>query len=186
MGTNVRRVALPGIYPSAVTLENVVNKHGDQVYRLACQLTRSTADAEDIVQESFLRLYTHWVKASTCTSLSAWLIRVATNASIDLLRARKSRGHNLGDEALAFLPGSEEAPGRRIECRETASKLEEALAALPPRQMAALILFDSQGLRAKEIGKILGVAEVTVRTYVFEARHRVKEALTPYFKGTHP
>ena len=186
MGANAGRVAVPGIHPSSATLEKVVSKHGDHVYRVACQLTRSTADAEDVVQEAFLTLYTHWLKASTCSNLSAWLTRVATNASIDLLRARKSRGRNVGDGALALLPGSGESPGRRIECRETAAKLEEALAELPPRQMAALILFDSQGLRAKEIGKILGVREVTVRSYVFEARRRVKEALTPYFKGSRP
>lgn len=182
-GFLMARVGIAGIRPTSATLELVVGRYGDRVYKLACQLTRSATDAEDIVQDVFLKLYTHWLQASASSSLEAWLSRVTTNASIDFLRSRRRRGRNLGDGALALLPGPGDPPGRSMECRETARKLEACLADLPPRQLAALVLFEQQGLKGKEIARILGVNAVTARSYVCDARHRIKDALAPYLKG---
>lgn len=177
------RVGIPGIHPSTATIESIVSQYGNRVYQLAYHLTGSAADAEDVLQEVFFKLFRNWMHLSTRTNLAAWITRVVTNAAIDLLRSRKCRGHNVGDEPLGVIAARSERPGERMETRETREKLEEALASLPPRQLAALILFDHEGLKAKEIGSILGITETAVRGYVFAARRRVKDLLAPYLRG---
>lgn len=177
------RIGVPGLHPSAETLEGLVAQHGNRVYQLAYRLTRSTADAEDILQDVFFKLHQNWAHVTTCENLDGWLTRVVTNASIDLLRSRKSRGSTAEPASLARFSSSAACPGRALEEREFDEKLQAALEELPPREMAALILFDHEGLKAKEVGRILNLTEGAVRRYVFEGRRKVKEILTPYLRG---
>lgn len=181
MGT--ARIGDPGIHPSAEALEALVAQHGNRVYQLAYRLTRSTADAEDVLQDAFFKLYRNWVHVSTCENLEGWLTRVVTNACIDLLRARKSRGSTAEPASLARLSGPAICPSQALEEREFDEKLKDALEALPPREMAALILFDHEGLKAKEVGRILNLSEGAVRRYVFEGRRKLKEILAQYLRG---
>jgi RNA polymerase sigma-70 factor (ECF subfamily) len=177
------RIGVPGIHPSAETLEGLVARHGNRVYQLAYRLTRSTADAEDVLQDVFFKLHRSWADVSACENLDGWLTRVVTNACIDLLRSRKSRGSTAEPASLARLSAPAVSPGRALEEREFDEKLRAALEELPPREMAALILFDHEGLKAKEVGRILNLTEGAVRRYVFEGRRKVKEILTPYLRG---
>jgi len=180
------RIGAPGIHPSAETLERLVQEHGNRVYQLAYRLTRSTADAEDVLQDVFFKLYEDWQHVSACENLGGWLTRVVTNASIDLLRSRQCRGSTAGPATLARISAPAASPGRALEERELDEKLRAALEELPPREMAALILFDHEGLKAKEVGRILNLTEGAVRRYVFEGRRKVKDLLTPYFRGDRP
>ena len=184
MGT--ARIGVPGIHPSAETLETLVARHGNRVYQLAYRLTRSTADAEDVLQDVFFKLYQSWLHVTTCGNLEGWLTRVVTNACIDLLRSRRCRGATAGPASLARLSAPSACPDRALEEREFDQKLRAAREDLPPRQMAALILFDHEGLKAKEVGRVLNLSEGTVRRYVFEGRRKVKERLTPYLRGGAP
>jgi RNA polymerase sigma-70 factor (ECF subfamily) len=161
----------------------MVVQHGNRVYQLAYRLTRSRTDAEDVLQEVFFKLFTHWVHVCACGNLAAWITRVVTNASIDLLRSRKSRGPTAGPGSLAVLPASAHRPSRALEDRELAEKLHQALGELPPHQMASIVLFDHEGLKGKEIARILGVGESVVRTYIFQARRKIRDRLTPYLRG---
>jgi RNA polymerase sigma-70 factor (ECF subfamily) len=173
---------VPGIHPSAETLEGLVTRHGNRVYQLAYRLTRSAADAEDVLQDVFFKLYQSWTQVTACENLDGWLTRVVTNACIDILRARKCRGSTAEPASLARLSAPEACPGRALEEREFDEKLQAALEELPPREMAALILFDHEGLKAREVGRILNLTEGAVRRYVFEGRRKVKEMLTPYLR----
>ncbi len=158
-------------------------EHGNRVYQLAYRLTRSRADAEDVLQDVFFKLYQSWLHVTTCGNLDGWLTRVVTNACIDLLRSRQCRRSTAGPDSLARLSAPSVCPGRALEEREFDEKLRAALEELPPREMAALILFDHEGLKAKEVGRILNLTEGAVRRYVFEGRRRVKDMLTPYLRG---
>ena len=180
------RIGVPGIHPSAEMLEGLVAQHGNRVYQLAYRLTRSTADAEDVLQDVFFKLYRSWLHVSTCENLDAWLTRVVTNACIDLLRSRKCRGSTAEPASMARLSAPEVGPGRALEEREFDEKLQAALEELPPREMADLILFDHEGLKAKEVGRILNLTEGAVRRYVFEGRRKVKDILAPYLRGDQP
>lgn len=185
-GVSTARIGLPGVQPSAETLEELVARHGNRVYQLAYRLTRSTADAEDVLQDVFIKLHQGWAEVSACGNLDAWLTRVVTNACIDLLRSRKSRGATMEPASLARLSSPELCPRRALEEREFDEKLKAALEELPPREMAALILFDHEGLKAKEVGRILNLTEGAVRRYVFEGRRKLKDRLTPYLRGDQP
>jgi RNA polymerase sigma-70 factor (ECF subfamily) len=182
------RVGIPGVRPSARTVESLVQQYGNQIYKLAYHLTGSTTDAEDVVQEVFLKLFRNWAQVAITRNLSAWIYRIVTNASLDLLRSRQSRARREKPvetemiEAVAVADGREH-PASRLDREELQEKLRLALDALPPQQVAALVLFDHEGLKAREIGQIMGVAEATVRGYVWEARRRVKELLKPYLAG---
>jgi len=180
------RIGAPGIHPSAETLEGLVARHGNRVYQLAYRLTRSSADAEDVLQDVFFKLHRNWIHVSTCENLDGWLTRVVTNACIDLLRSRQSRGSTAEPASLARLSAPSVSPGRALEKREFDERLRAALEELPPREMAALILFDHEGLKAKEVGRILNLTEGAVRRYVFEGRRKVKDLLTPYLRGDQP
>jgi RNA polymerase sigma-70 factor (ECF subfamily) len=177
------RIGVPGIHPSAETLEGLVARHGNRVYQLAYRLTRSTADAEDVLQDVFLKLYRSWSHVAACENLDGLLTRVVTNACIDLLRSRRCRGSTAEPATLARLSAPSDCPSQAIEEREFDEKLKAALEELPPRQMAALILFDHEGLKAKEVGRILNLTEGAVRRYVFEGRRKVKDILAPYLRG---
>jgi RNA polymerase sigma-70 factor (ECF subfamily) len=186
LSVGTARIGVPGLHPSAATLEGLVATHGNRVYQLAYRLTRSSADAEDVLQDVFFRLYRSWLQVSTCENLDGWLTRVVTNACIDLLRSRKCRGSTAASASLAQISAPAVSPGQALEEREFDEKLKAALEALPPREMAALILFDHEGLKAKEVGRILTLTEGAVRRYVFEARRKVKDILAPYLRGDQP
>jgi RNA polymerase sigma-70 factor (ECF subfamily) len=79
-----------------------------------------------------------------------------------------------------------DSPSQALEERELEQKLKSALDTLPPQEMAALVLFGHQGLKSKEVGRILGVSEGAVRRYVYEGRRKLKELLTPYLGGDQP
>lgn len=180
------RIGIPGGQPSAEAIEELVARHGNRVYQLAYRLTRSAADAEDILQDVFLKLYRTWTDVMSCENLDAWLTRVVTNACIDLLRARKSRGATAEPESLTRFSAPAVCPDRALEKREFTEKLQAALESLPSREMAALILYDNEGLKSKEVGRILNLTEGAVRRYVFEARRKLKDALAPYLRGDQP
>ncbi|HVR86879.1 MAG TPA: sigma-70 family RNA polymerase sigma factor [Planctomycetota bacterium] len=186
MNVGTARISVPGVHPSAETLEHLLSEHGNRVYQLAYCLTRSGADAEDILQEVFFKLHRNWVHVCACQNLPAWITRVVTNCAIDLLRSRKTRAESADPESLARLAGSADSPSRGLEERELEQKVRSALDTLPPHEMAALVLFGHQGIKSKEVGRILGVSEGTVRRYVFQARQKLKELLTPYLGGDHP
>ncbi len=186
MGT--LRISIPGISPSTRTVESLVQLYGNKIYKLAFHLTGSSSDAEDVVQEVFLKLFRNWTSVSACRNLSAWIYRIVTNASVDLLRSRQSRARRekpVESEMMEAVAAStpSDRPGSRLDREELQEKLHHALETLPPQQVAALMLFDHEGLKAREIAEIMNVAEATVRGYVWEARRRVKELLKPYLAG---
>jgi RNA polymerase sigma-70 factor (ECF subfamily) len=104
-------------------------------------------------------------------------MRIATNAAIDLLRRRAVRRTELLDEGLAAAAGS---PARDAEQAELKHRIGTALAGLPERQRIAVTLFDLEGYAHAEIAEVLGIPEGTVRSDVFHARRKLREALGVY------
>lgn len=184
----ILRIGIPGVHPSTRTIESTVRLFGNKAYQLAYHMTGSTADAEDVVQEAFLRLFRNWSSVGASRHLPAWISRVVTNAALDLLRSRQSRKRREAPMEAATLEAvasgrRSDRPDTRLDRTELQERVSLALAELSPQQAAALVLFDHEGLKAREIAAILKVAEATVRGYVHEARQRVKEFLEPYLAG---
>jgi RNA polymerase sigma-70 factor (ECF subfamily) len=188
---DILRMCIPGVHPSTRTIESMVQLHGNRIYQLAFHFTGSTADAEDVVQEVFLKLFRTWGQLGARRNLNAWIYRVVSNASVDLLRSRQARRRREGavdSERLAEVPSRRKAdrPEARLDGSELNDRIVMALDSLSPQEAVALILFDREGLKAREIAGILDVAEATVRGYVSEARQKVKESLAPYLAGKTP
>ncbi len=141
---------------------DTVNKHSDTVFRVAFQYTKSRADAEDIVQEVFLKLFKKPPKLSIDDDgLKAWLIRVTINKSKDYLRAIKRR------RALVrnYAPPEQVSPYDEV---------FEALNQLPERDRNALYLHYYEGYTAKEIAQIVGGSERAITKRIGRAREKLK------------
>jgi len=155
----------------------LVSRHQAAVRRVCRAVTGDEHDADDASQEAFLSALDRLETYDRKRPFGPWLMRIATNAAIDLLRRRAVRRAEPLDEALT---ASSRSPARDAEQMELRVALSAALAALPERQRAAVTLFDLEGYAHAEIAEILGVPEGTVRSDVFHARRRLRESLGPY------
>ena len=155
----------------------LVSRHQAAVRRVARAVTGDEHDADDAAQEAFLSALDRLETYDRKRPFGPWLMRIATNAAIDLLRRRAVRRAEPLDEALT---ASSRSPARDAEHMELRAALATALAALPERQRAAVTLFDLEGYAHAEIADILGVPEGTVRSDVFHARRKLRESLGQY------
>jgi len=152
----------------------------DRIQALAWRLLGNLDDARDATQETYLRVYRHLARYRPDHDFEAWLYRIAVNACRDLHRRR-------GSGTVRSFEG-ETAAGRIAElCSEVDSEamalraqrrrlVLEALAALPPRQRAALVLHDLEGKTSQQVARILGSSPGTVRSQLATARARLKRA----------
>lgn len=147
--------------PSEQLIEDAINKYSDTVFRVAFQYTKNRADAEDIVQEVFLRLL---LKNPSLIGqqLKAWLIRVTINKSKDYLRANKRR------HSALFSP---------IEPQSEHDEVFEELEKLSERDRNALYLHYYEGYTAQEIADIIGGNERAVTKRIGRAREKLKHLL---------
>lgn len=146
--------------------------------RRACRaVTGDEHDADDAAQDAFLSALDRIETYDPKRPFGPWLMRIATNAAIDLLRRRAVRRTELLDESLAAASGS---PARDAEQAELRQRLAAALARLPERQRVAVTLFDLEGYAHAEIADILKIPEGTVRSDVFHARRKLRESLGVY------
>jgi RNA polymerase sigma-70 factor (ECF subfamily) len=151
----------------------LVRRYGRKLHHYAIRLTHDPAEAEDIVQETFLRL---WLRASEYTPrarVTTWLHRIAHNLAIDRLRAR-GRWQALEDDDVAPISAPQ---ARLIDDRRRAENLDLALAELPERQRAALVLVYLQELSGKEAAEVLQVSEEALESLLARARRALKARL---------
>lgn len=158
--------------------------HARPLFGLAYRLTGSAADADEVVQETFLRALAS-PPARTEDPWAPWLVRVATNLAIDVVRRRRRRGGDVSwlpaavaDDELDALPEPRErAPDLRYEVLESATfAFLIALEALTPRQRAAFVLREVCGYSAGATAAFLGASEASVRVL----HHRARRAFAAY------
>ena len=149
----------------------LVRLHQRRAYAVARAITIEHEDAEDAVQDAFLHAYRALGRFDAAYPFGAWLARIVANAALDLVRRRRVRVTEEipADAALPFRDPAERA--------ELNSRLREALADLPPRQRAVLVLHDVEGYRHAEIGTMLGMPEGTARSDLHHARTMMRRAL---------
>jgi RNA polymerase sigma factor (sigma-70 family) len=158
------------------TWDEVVREHADRVYRLAYRLTGNPHDAEDLTQETFVRVFRNLASYRPGT-FEGWLHRITTNLFLDMVRRRaRIRIEALPDD-------SERIPGRGPEPEQVFSDthldpaLQAALDELPPEFRAAVVLCDVEGLSYEEIGATLGVKLGTVRSRIHRGRAALRAAI---------
>jgi RNA polymerase sigma-70 factor (ECF subfamily) len=149
----------------------LVKRHQRRAYAVARAIVLNHEDAEDAVQEAFLHAYRALDRFRPDQAFGAWLHRIVANAALDLTRRRKVRE---ADE----LPETVASPFRDpAESDDLRKRLRDALAELPPRQRAVIVLHDVEGYKHAEIGKMLGIPEGTARSDLHYARARLRDAL---------
>jgi RNA polymerase sigma-70 factor (ECF subfamily) len=159
--------------------ETLVARHRDRVYRLALRFFARPEDAEEVAQDVFLRAYRSLASFQSRAPFGHWLLRIATNACRDRLRARRSR-----PEATAPAPAGDPdgwldaaLGGRAIDAarREAARRLaSDLLDRLRPKDRIVLVLMDLEGLSAAEVAAATGSTRAAVKVRAMRARRALR------------
>ena len=156
--------------------DEVVREHADRVYRLAYRLTGNAHDAEDLTQETFIRVFRSLASYQPGT-FEGWLHRITTNLFLDMVR-RRSRLRMEGlPEDTDRLPGGGPDPEQVYSETHLDPVLQASLDELAPEFRAAVVLCDIEGLSYEEIGATLGVKLGTVRSRIHRGRAALRESL---------
>jgi RNA polymerase sigma-70 factor (ECF subfamily) len=169
----------------------VVDRHGRQLFRLAYRMVGNEQDAEDVVQETFLKAYRQIDRFESRASLKTWLYRIAVNCSLDVLRQRPRRGdfartvtetadgHSETEPAVETGPGPEQV----VFSAEVQRKVSAALGALSAAERAAFVLRHYEGRSIEEIGKVLGLRTSATKHSIFRAVQKMRRALGPVVRS---
>lgn len=169
--TDERALVLAAQRGEREAFSQLVRTHERRAYAVARAIVVNHEDAEDAVQEAFLHAYRALHRFLPDQAFGAWLHRIVANAALDITRRRKVRD---ADE----LPETVASPFRDpAESSELRQRLESALANLPARQRAVIVLHDVEGYRHAEIGRMLGIPEGTARSDLHYARSTLRAVL---------
>ena len=163
----------------------LVERHSQSVFRLAFRMTGNEQDAEDVVQESFLRAYRQLGGFESRANFGTWLYRIAANCSVDLMRAKQarhdqSRAESLDEiDVMAPLAADGHSPHRLAESSEISTRVRAAMRALTPIERAAFTLRHWEGRSIEEISKTLGLGTSAAKHSVFRAVRKMRDALAP-------
>jgi RNA polymerase sigma-70 factor, ECF subfamily len=166
----------------------LVERHSRSLFRLAFRMTGNQQDAEDVVQESFLRAYKQLAKFDERASFGTWLYRIASNCSLDLVRSRKRRSERLaappelGNEAedpMVSLPSTAPTPERLALSSEVRERVAEAMRELSPTERTAFVLRHFEGMCMEEVSRVLECQPGAAKHSVFRAVQKLRRALEP-------
>jgi RNA polymerase sigma-70 factor (ECF subfamily) len=159
------------------TWEEVVREHSARVYRLAYRLSGNQQDAEDLTQETFVRVFRSLAEYTPGT-FEGWLHRITTNLFLDLVRRRQRIRFDALPEDTERLAGRERSPEQVYADLHLDPDVQDALDGLPPDFRAAVVLCDIEGLSYEEIAATLGIKLGTVRSRIHRGRLQLREALS--------
>jgi RNA polymerase sigma-70 factor (ECF subfamily) len=175
-------VPVPGPAPSVdaawtpPTWDDVVREHSARVYRLAYRLTGNPHDAEDLTQETFIRVFRS-LAGFTPGTFEGWLHRITTNLFLDMVRRRQRIRFDALPEDTERLPGSAPSPEQVYVDMNLDPQVQAALDALSPEFRVAVVLCDIEGLTYEEIAATLGIKLGTVRSRIHRGRTQLRAAL---------
>jgi RNA polymerase sigma-70 factor (ECF subfamily) len=156
--------------------DEVVRLHSARVYRLAYRLSGNPQDAEDLTQETFVRVFRSLANYQPGT-FEGWLHRITTNLFLDLVRRRQRIRFDALPEDTERMPGSAPSPEQVYADSYLDPQVQAALDALPPDFRVAVVLCDIEGLTYEEIAATLGIKLGTVRSRIHRGRVQLREAL---------
>lgn len=159
---------------SHAAFAEIASRHYQPVYRLVWRMTNGAADAEDMAQEAFVKLWQNPAQVREAAALKGWLMRVAANAAID--RSRKPRGAALDEAPEVADPQAR--PDAPLDREQAARLVDARIAALPERQRLALSLVYFEGLSNIEAAAVLEVSVDALESLLARARRGLKESLS--------
>ncbi|MCI0672883.1 MAG: RNA polymerase sigma factor, partial [Myxococcaceae bacterium] len=159
--------------------EVLMRRYNARVYRAVRSCLRDEGAVEEVMQQAYLRAFTHLDQFSGAARLSTWLVRIAVNEAL-MRRRREVRLHVVADvEELSGGPDMEPVPSPedRAARRELASLLERAVDSLSEGYRTTFVLREVEGLSTAETAEVLGVSEDVVKTRLHRAKGQVRDAL---------
>ncbi|WP_372491674.1 RNA polymerase sigma factor SigE [Gordonia zhenghanii] len=156
--------------------DELVAEHADRVYRLAYRLSGNQHDAEDLTQETFIRVFRSLTNYKPGT-FEGWLHRITTNLFLDMVRRRAKIRMEALEPVYEKIPTDTPDPQQVYADANLGQELQEALDALGPEFRAAVVLCDIEGLSYEEVGATLGVKMGTVRSRIHRGRQGIREFL---------
>ena len=167
----------------------LVERHQRRAFSIALSLVRDESDARELVQDAFLRVYKNIGSFQGQSSFFTWLYRIITNLSIDLIRKPGRQVAELDESRqnvdaqetnkdfpfLSRIDGSD--PADVVRRQEIASRLREALGALPDYHRGVILMREVEGLSYEEMAKAMGVSKGTIMSRLFHARQKLQKAL---------
>lgn len=152
----------------------LAERHGERIYRIAWRMTGNATEAEDVAQDSLLKLWsqTSWTPGQG--GVGAWLARVATNACLDRLRKARFRSDDAVPERADDTPIADALLAQTDE----AQRARDAIAALPDAQRAAIVLTYYEELPNRDAAEAMGLNIKAFESLLFRARSALKQALS--------
>ena len=155
--------------------QNTILPIKNTLYRLAKRVVGETSEAEDVVQEVFVKIWNQRTQLTEITNVEAWCMRLTKNLSIDKLRSKHRRTE-------AFHPEFDQAddqqtPYQFVETNDTMQQIENMMNALPEKQKMVMHLRDIEGLAYQEIAEALEIPLNQVKVNLFRARKQVREQI---------
>jgi RNA polymerase sigma-70 factor (ECF subfamily) len=187
--------AVPGQISRTAMFEDLYEKYRNQLYACACYLTQNRREAEDLFQETWLRIARHADEIKSSRDAKDWILAVAANLHRDNLRKRRVRrlffawkpGFSEHELEMAESPwGGRRAAGDSAEQAEQAEAgraIDKALAKLPDRQRRIFVLKEIEGLKQSEVSEALGVPVGTIKSLLFRAVKQLRRDLKDYDPG---
>jgi len=166
----------------------LVERHGRGVFQLAFRLTGSETDAEDVVQDTFLKAYRELKRFEARSSFKTWVHRITVNCAYDLLRQRpRHKAESLDAAAEEDAPGggfepeadASLGPDRLAFGAEVQSRVRAAMGLLTPTERTAFVLRHFEGRSLDEIGETLGLRTGATKHSIFRAVQKMRRALAP-------
>ena len=168
----------------------LVNRYERKIYRLAKNITRNDEDAEDVLQDAFLKAYTHLDNFKGDSKFYTWIVRIAVNEALMRLRKRKTDRSvpldepvELGEETVAReIAVWDDNPEQQYSQEEWRRILDEAVESLKPDFRTVFVLRDIEELSTEETAETLGISVPAVKSRLLRARLALRERLTRQFK----
>jgi RNA polymerase sigma-70 factor, ECF subfamily len=166
----------------------LVDLYKDKIYHLGYRMLNQRQESEDVVQETFLRVYTNLERYDENQKFSTWIYRIATNLCIDRLRKRKPSfsldaelSDGEGTDWHAMLASDEASPEAEIILSETQQNIRDAIETLPNKYKSVVVLRYLHDMSLQEISDILEMPVTTVKTRVHRGREFLRKKLEPEY-----
>lgn len=158
--------------------EILMRRHNPQVYRAARSIVHDDGEAEDVMQDAYVRAYEHLREFEGRSRFSTWVTRIAVHEA--LARARRSKRYDTfdaGEEGPSMPASAVATPEQQTSDSEMRRLLEQAVSALPEEFRSVFVLRAVHGMNGAEVADCLGLEEATVKTRLFRARGRLRDLL---------
>ena len=172
----------------------LVGRHSRKVFRLAYRMTGDAHEAEEVVQESFVRAYQKLGQFAGNANFGTWVFRIAANYAIDRMRQRKAEQARVavpsraGEDSLEVdplqrVPDAAPSPEQLAASAQLSTKMQAALAELSPAERTAVVMRHWEGSGIEEIAAVLKLNSNAAKNTVFRAVQKLRRTLAPFLEG---